>query len=226
MKRTLEPELMEEAEQASAYARADFNEPHSRIVEIFGEEFPGVDITGYILDLGSGPGDVSFRFAERFPRASIIGVDGSAAMIELAETAKAQKGGAAARVKFIKGIIAPRSVTPPIPRLSYDLIFSTSFLHHLHEPSVLWDYINEYASTGTKIFVTDLLRPRSRKEASRLVELYSAGEPEVLKRDFYNSLLAAFRPVEVTKQLENAGLNGFTVKVVSDRHMIIFGEKG
>ena len=60
--------------------------------------------------------------------------------------------------------------------------------------------------------------------AHRLVEHYSGDEPEVLKQDFYLSLLAAFEPEEVEEQLAAAGLSGLSVKVVSDRHLIVFGE--
>ena len=71
------------------------------------------------------------------------------------------------------------------------------------------------------VFVADLFRPRDRAEAGRLVELYSAREPEALKRDFFNSLLAAFTPEEVKGQLSRSGLDGFKVEVVSDRHMAV-----
>jgi SAM-dependent methyltransferase len=215
--RVLEPELMDDEEQARAYAGADFEEPHARIIELFDEEFP--EISGNILDLGCGPGDVTLRFAKRFPETRIIGVDGSAAMIELAERAKERKGGAAEGVTFIRGVIPG----PDVPRKPYSLIISTSFLHHLRDPGLLWETVKEYASAGTMVFVADLFRPGSRAEARRLVELYASGEPEILKKDFYNSLLAAFSPGEVEVQLSKAGLTGFTVRPVSDRHMIISG---
>jgi hypothetical protein len=57
-----------------------------------------------------------------------------------------------------------------------------------------------------------------------MVGQYAAGEPEILKRDFYNSLLAAFTPQEVEAQLAGAGLN-LSVDVISDRHMVIHGTR-
>jgi hypothetical protein len=56
--------------------------------------------------------------------------------------------------------------------------------------------------------------------------MYSPDEPEILRRDFYNSLLAAFEPKETRQQLAEAGLTELVVKEISDRHMLIFGEKG
>ena len=70
----------------------------------------------------------------------------------------------------------------------------------------------------------DLLRPDSRERAQQLVDCYAANEPDVLRRDFYNSLLAAYRLEEISAQLAAAGLAlALRVEVVSDRHFIAFG---
>lgn len=68
---------MEEPEQAIAYARADFEGPHSRLIDLFRERFPAAPREARALDLGSGPGDVAYRFAVAFPGWLIDGVDGS-----------------------------------------------------------------------------------------------------------------------------------------------------
>ena len=59
--------------------------------------------------------------------------------------------------------------------------------------------------------------------AARLVEVYCAGEPEVLRRDFFNSLLAAYREDDVRHQLRAAELGHLTVAAASDRHLIVWG---
>ena len=222
MERIVETELMGEEEQAQAYAHADFEESHRRVIELFDAVFPGAAIRGTILDLGCGPGDVTFRFAKRFPGVSIIGVDGSAAMIDLANERKEREGKAGKCVTFLKGFIPGKT----IPRGEYGVIISTSFLHHLHDPSVLWRTIAEHAIPGSKLFVYDLFRPPERTVALQIVEQYAGNEPEILKRDFYNSLRAAFEPREVEQQLADSGLSELSVEVVSDRHLIVYGEKG
>jgi hypothetical protein len=45
----------------------------------------------------------------------------------------------------------------------------------------------------------------------------------VLRKDFRNSLFAAFEPREVVAQLRDAGLAGLDVGVVSDRHLAVLG---
>ena len=221
MERIREPELMEKGEQAEAYANADFEESHGRIVELFDAAFPAAAINGPLLDLGCGPGDVTFRFARRFPQVTIVAVDGSAAMIALANKRKERENEVGKNITFMEAVM-PGGL---IPRRVYDSIISTSFLHHLHDPAVLWETVGAHASPGTRLFVYDLFRPKDRHEAMRLVELYAGSEPEVLKKDFYNSLLAAFEPAEVEHQLSMSGLSELSVTVVSDRHMTICGEK-
>jgi hypothetical protein len=88
---------------------------------------------------------------------------------------------------------------------------------------VLWSTLRSWGHAGSALFVMDLLRPASRAAAQDLVERYSGGEPELLRRDFYHSLLAAYRPDEVRAQLERAGLARLRLAVVSDRHFAVWG---
>jgi SAM-dependent methyltransferase len=218
MQRVLEPELMDDAAQALAYARADFGEPNSRFVEEFGRRFPEFD-AGLMADLGCGPGDIVMRFARRYPRANFVGVDGAEAMLAHGRAALAGEPALAARVSFERGLLpgAPRGTA------AFDAVVSNSLLHHLHDPAVLWATVRRIGRPGAAVMVMDLARPGSRQRAADIVEQYSAGEPEVLCTDFFNSLLAAFEPVEVEAQLSRAGLDGFTVGMVSDRHWVASG---
>ena len=218
MQRIPEPELMDDPVQAEAYAAADFDEAHSRIVAAFEACFPDAGVTGRILDLGCGPGDISLRFAARYPACTVTGVDGSAAMIRLANRRRTIDA-AGDRVAFVEGSIPGA----PIPAVRYAAIISNSLLHHLHRPQVLWETVASYADPDTRIYVVDLRRPQSTDMARRLVEEYAAGEPDILRRDFYNSLCAAFTPREVEMQLAAAGLDGLSVQVISDRHLAVHG---
>jgi SAM-dependent methyltransferase len=123
------------------------------------------------------------------------------------------------RVSFVEGSIPDA----PIPRLSYAAVMAHSFLHHLHAARVLWDTVKEYAPPGALIFVSDLRRPASADEARRVIGERAAGEPEVLRRDFYNSLCAAFTPAEVAEQLRCAGLTELNVRPEGDIHLIASG---
>ncbi len=217
MERILEPELMLGQEQSLAYARADFEEPHRRVLEEFQSVF-GDELDGDVLDLGCGPGDITLRFARAYSRTRLVGIDGSPAMIALARQEVEKEDALKGRVSFIEGII-PDAQIPPLP---WQAIVSNSLLHHLHRPEVLWETVRRCATAGTRIFIYDLRRPPTPQKAREFVELYAAGEPEILRSDFYHSLLAAFEVEEVREQLEQAGLD-LTVRPIGDRHLVVHG---
>ncbi len=220
MNRIPEPELMLEQEQARAYFEANFEEPHGRFIELFARSFPGETAVGDVLDLGCGSADISLRFARAYPQARVHGVDGSEAMLRFGKQAVCREE-LEERVQLIHCTLP----TMELPLKSYDGVISNSLLHHLQDPQVLWQTIEQLALPEAPIFVMDLMRPGSQKQAEKLTETYAAGEAEILKRDFYRSLLAAYREDEIQSQLQEAGLNQLSVEVVSDRHMIIWGRR-
>jgi SAM-dependent methyltransferase len=217
MQRVPEPELMLDAAQTRAYAEADFDAPHSLCIEQLQRRCP-LPERGRALDLGCGPGDISLRLARALPGWSVDALDGSPAMLDLAAAA-ATRAGLQTRVRFYRAIL-PHD---PPPADAYDLIVSNSLLHHLADPAVLWSSVLRCGRAGTCVFVMDLLRPASDAEARALVARYASSEPDVLQRDFYNSLRAAYRPDEVREQVVAAGLAQFAIDVISDRHLIVCG---
>ena len=220
LERTVEPELMNDEEQANAYAEADFVAPHERFVDLFQWKFPDIDLNGQVLDLGCGPGDVMVRFARRFPGSFITGVEGASAMVNLAKQ-RIQDEGLIYRLSVVEGLLP--GVELPNHDHDYKAIISNSLLHHLHKPEVFWEEIHNHAQPGTVIYVKDLMRPKTVEQAQEFKERYVANEPEVLQEDFYNSLLAAFTIDEIRDQLEAANLGHLTVEAVSDRHLIVYG---
>jgi len=218
MKRLLEPELMIEPEQVSAYAEADFEEPHSNFIDLLKQYCVRVDEVKLVLDLGCGPGDITFKFAKAFPGARIDAVDGSREMLNFAEDILEGKPEIHGKINYIHSMIQDFDSAG-----EYDLIISNSLLHHLSDPLVFWNKIKKLSSPETYIFIMDLLRPDTIEEAQRLRDLYVKEEPEVLQRDFYNSLLAAFEIHEIKEQVTKVGLGNLEIKQVTDRHLIVFG---
>jgi ubiquinone/menaquinone biosynthesis C-methylase UbiE len=219
MRRTPEPELMQTEAQAKAYAEADFDEPHSRCISLFQESFPDVEVTGFVVDLGCGPGDIARRFARAYPQATVHGVDGSATMLAYGERQMRQDPALRDRVALIYGYLPGARM----PRDQYDAVICNSLLHHLADPQVLWRSVRRFAGPGAPVLVMDLMRPPSHEVAHQMTDTYAAGEPEVLRRDFYNSLLAAYTPDEIRAQLREARLDFLQVREVSDRHLVIAG---
>jgi len=208
---------MDDPDQAKAYADSDFTEPHNAFIAYFRERFPDFS-GGSILDIGCGPADPTIRFAHAYPDADLIGLDGSEEMLSRARQAVRTEG-LSERIQLVQAMLR-EDVFPPG---SFAAIICNSFLHHLEDPQILWRSIRQLAKVDAPVLVMDLMRPDSEKRARELVALHAQGAPELMAHDFYNSLLAAFRPEEVHGQLAEAGLL-FQIDVVSDRHMVIHGK--
>lgn len=233
MNRICEPELMLEPIQARAYAEADFNGSDrtftARILTLLAApaamqaERPPLRI----VDLGCGPGNISFRLASALPEALLLGIDGAAAMLEAARARQALEPRRWPGLRFLQARLplAPEvlgGVSTPF-RPPYDLVVSNSLLHHLHDPAVLWATIRTLAAPGALVVVRDLRRPMTEAAVRGLMRRHAARAPAVLRRDFSHSLRAAFRPREVADQLKAAGLSHFAVSELGDRHLEVVG---
>jgi SAM-dependent methyltransferase len=220
MERIPEPaELMDDAAQALAYDQGDFTTAHSRRVELFRERYPQRDIVGAVLDLGSGTGDMLERFGAAYPQTQFVAVDGASAMLDLARRRVDANPRLQGRVNFVTAFLP----TGHIPLGDYRVVMSHSMLHHLFEPQVLWQTIKRHAGHGSFVFVADLRRPASEQAAAQIIEQLAGNEPEVLRRDFYNSLCAAFTADEVRAQLAQAGLDELHVEEADDNHLLVHG---
>jgi ubiquinone/menaquinone biosynthesis C-methylase UbiE len=215
MERILEPEIMEGAAEADAYARADFADSNQWYAEHFTTDYP--QHLREIVDLGCGPADVPLRIARLAQKVRITAVDGSAAMLEFAR-------GAVSKAKLADRITLHEGRLPGLrlPEHHFDAVLSKDMLHHLPDPQALWSEARRLARPGAAVYVMDLVRPDSPGAAREIVEQVAPNEHPILKEDFYNSLCAAFTVEEVRDQLAKAGLP-LTVEKVTARHMRISG---
>jgi len=217
IERIPEPELMDDPEQARAYAGADFSEPHQAFIERFAQCFPR-HRPRRVLELGCGAADITIRFARAHPGCDLTGVDGAPAMLALAQEA-VTRAGLADRIQLREVRLPGKTLAQHV----FDTVISNSLLHHLADPQVLWRTVADCAEPGAAVFIMDLRRPDTRDQAGRLVQEYSGNEPEVLRRDFFNSLLAAYRPEEIAAQLARVNLSCLQVEAVGDRHVVVHG---
>ena len=217
MNRILEPELMTDQEQAEAYAAADFATVNQGFVDRFRALFP--DFTrGRLVDLGCGPADIPIRFCRALPAVTVTGVDGSEAMLAPGRRA-VTAAGLAARVELVRARLPGLGRVPG----GFHAVVSNSLLHHMPHADVFWSEVARLGRAGAPALVMDLHRPDSPERARAIVETYSRSEPEVLKRDFFHSLCAAFTLAEVRSQLVRAGLDRLRCEMASDRHWVAWG---
>jgi ubiquinone/menaquinone biosynthesis C-methylase UbiE len=208
---------MEDLEQAKAYSAADFSIPNQRFADQLVESFP--ECIHRAIDIGCGSADIPIRLARMLPSIQITAVDASRAMIKLAQEGITGSG-------FTDRIDLQQAYLPGLPfrAHSFDTIISNSFLHHLPDPALFWREVAQLGSKHAVVFVMDLFRPDSSETAATIVESAAADEHPLLKRDFYNSLLAAFTVAEVKQQLVAAGLSELALNMVSERHWLVSGQ--
>ena len=221
MQRVPEPELMDDADQARAYAAADFTAGDQQTIALIRalvSENATVASPARVIDLGCGPGNITLRLGEVFPEAEVIGVDGADAMLKLA---RARASAQDCRVQFLECPLQRLNDSPLVG--TADLIVSNSLLHHLHQPDLLWMLTRTLARPGCRVLHRDLRRPASPAELDRLQRRHLPDAPQVLINDFRASLAAAFEPEEVESQLRNAGLTRLTVVAEDDRYLVVSG---
>src|SRR5262249_6886837 len=78
------------------------------------------------LDLGAGTGYFAAQFLSRYPVATLVAVDGAAAMVDLA---RARLGAAVARVEFVIGDLRDLSRLLGDAAPAFDVAFSSFALH-------------------------------------------------------------------------------------------------
>lgn len=220
MDRITEAELMQGEEQSKAYAFADFSKAHNLFIESFREKFTDIpaNFNDVVLDLGCGPCDITRRFANAYPDVGFHAVDGAFEMLKFGQQLN-YKTGLSQRIKLIEACLPDVQ----LPQQHYHIIISNSLLHHLHDPFVLWETIQQHAKPFAHVFVMDLIRPLDEQTVQFLQSEYTENEPDILKLDFENSLRAAFTVKEVQQQLEEMNLTNLKVEQISELHMIIYG---
>jgi SAM-dependent methyltransferase len=220
MQRTPEPELMNEQDQAAAYAAEDWSESHGRIPGYFRERFPDFS-AGMVLDLGCGAADVTVRFVQAFPGVTALGVDGSNAMLAFGRN-RVHAERLELRIRLENHYLPD----PSLETQSFDALISNSLLHHFLDPVAFWRTAAKCVKPGGSILVVDLFRPADPGSAVRLVNQHAKDAPTVLRRDFLASLHAAYTLDEVRQQLIAAGLPQLRVEQVDELHFVGWGNSG
>lgn len=209
MKRILEPEVMDTAEEADGYDSMDHSEPNAnflaRLVEL--------GARGRILDIGTGPGHIPLLVCARIAGSRIVGVDLSKNMLRHAERHRLASP-FAERIEFrladAKGLDFEDG--------EFDCVYSNTILHHIPDPKPFLAEAWRVLRKGGVLLIRDLFRPGDEKRADELVRLHAAGADAYQQGLFRASLGAAFEPDELRRIARDAGVDAEVV-IDTDRHM-------
>jgi ubiquinone/menaquinone biosynthesis C-methylase UbiE len=208
--RTLEPEVMDTAEEARDYDAMD----HAQVNRVFVTDFLAAwDGRGPVLDVGTGTAQIPIELARRAPSAEVVGVDLADHMLRLARN-NVRRAGLEGRVRVercdAKGL--------PYPDAYFGAVISNSIVHHIPEPAGVLAEMPRVIRPGGTLFVRDLLRPEDENQLRHLVATYAGDANAHQQQMFADSLRAALTLAEVRGLVAGLGFDPEAVRRTTDRH--------
>jgi SAM-dependent methyltransferase len=228
--RTLEPEVMDTAEEVADYDAMD----HATVNRVFVDDFlaawgggsdphPGGGAAkhselGRVLDVGTGTALIPIELGRRGVACRVTAIDLAAEMLKLARQNVAAAG--------LSEVIALELVDAkglPYGDATFDAVMSNSIVHHIPQPRGTLAEMRRVVKRGGLLFVRDLLRPESSEEVERIVEMYAGRENAHQRQLFRQSLHAALTVDEVRGLLRELSLPEGWARQTSDRHWTLWG---
>ncbi len=230
MERTVEPELMEKEDQVISYAKADFSEGENNLIKQINYYFMKNNIhfneKELIVDLGCGPGNISEKLSMKWPKAYVVGIDGSKEMIRVAELNKKNSLNRS-RLKNLRYICADIK-SLKLSDISYgkniSLLVSNSLIHHITYLDNFFNCIERLSSNLTINFHKDLKRPNDEKSALYLKEKCGEKYNDILTNDYYASLKASYTSKELKDFIFKNKLSSLEVFEEGDQYLVIYGK--
>ena len=230
MERTVEPELMEREDQVISYAKADFSEEENNLINQINYYLIKNNISlneeELIVDLGCGPGNISEKLSIKWPKANVVGVDGSKEMIRIAELNK-KKYSSSSRLKNLRYICADIKQLNPneiSQEKNISLLVSNSLIHHITYLDDFFNCIKRLSSNLTINFHKDLKRPNDEKLALELKEKCAEKYNDILTNDYYASLKASYTLKELKNYIFKNKLSSLEVFEEGDQYLVIYGK--
>jgi ubiquinone/menaquinone biosynthesis C-methylase UbiE len=210
LSRQLEPELMDDPQEAVAYDEMD----HAAVNAVFVEDLltaglPGPDV----LDMGTGTARIPIELCRRAADCRVMASDGAVAMLDVARYNVALAA-LDYRIQLHHGDARQLGFESEM----FDAVISNSLIHHVPDPAPVLAEMVRLVRPGGRLFVRDLYRPDSQAELERLVACYADGAPELARAMFRNSLQAALSLTEIQQLVVALGFPADAVTMTSDRH--------
>lgn len=241
--RTLEPEVMDTADEAADYDAMD----HSQVNRVFVDDFltevrrqrpqasdkkseSGRPMSGQssldpgpstldllpILDVGTGTALIPIELASRKLGFHITAVDLAAEMLAVGQR-NVERAGHCDCITLervdAKGL--------PYPDAAFHAVMSNSIIHHIPQPRGAVAEMLRVLKPGGLLFIRDLLRPETADEVEQLVRTYAGEESPRQQQLFRQSLHAALTVNEAAELMTSLNQPAHCVKQTTDRHWTI-----
>lgn len=214
LKRVLEPEVMDTAEEARDYNAMD----HSDVNRSFIDDFLAAGFeSGDVLDLGTGTALIPIELCKRLEQNDvdyrIMAADAAAHMLDLARL-NIESQNLQERIQLAQIDAKNMNYADGM----FDAVMSNSIIHHLPEPISCLKESVRITKPGGLLFFRDLLRPENDETVQELVQTYTGEENEHSQKMFDESLRAALTLDEIGEMIESLGFARSSVTQTSDRH--------
>jgi ubiquinone/menaquinone biosynthesis C-methylase UbiE len=205
LRRVPEPEVMDDKGEVEAYSSAAAQAHLSKIDDAFIEHALRL-VTGRergrAIDIGTGPGQIVLKLAERLGMWKFVGVDRSPNMVSRARS-RLESAGAdlAGRLEFQ----VADGTRLNFPDASFDLVVCNSVLHHIAEPQGLLAEIARVAKSGGALLLCDLCRP-SRLKYPLHIRWHGRHYSGLMHKLYCDSVRSAYTEPELQRLLDSSPL--------------------
>jgi ubiquinone/menaquinone biosynthesis C-methylase UbiE len=209
--RTLEPEVMDTAEEARDYDAMD----HAAVNRVFVDDFLafGGKVEGPILDVGTGTAQIPIELCRRVPTCQVTAIDLADHMLAVGRE-NVRRAGLEVRLHLERW----DAKEMPCGDGTFAAVISNSIVHHIPEPVAVFIEMVRVVRPGGALFVRDLLRPDDEATLRHLVDLHAAGANTHQRKMFADSLHAALSLAEVQSLVRQLGFPADSVRQTTDRH--------
>ncbi len=220
LKRILEPEVMDSAQEAKEYNAMDHGEVNRLFVADL-LEFSRISLgvadddfrLGDVLDLGTGTALIPLELCKQHLSCRVMAVDMAVSMLDLAAY-NVQGAGLADRIQLSQADAKQLNFHDQM----FDVVISNSIIHHIPEPLACLREMKRVTREGGILFVRDLMRPADAETLAQLVETYTGDETTYSQKLFADSLHAALSLDEIRAMVQEIGFDPKSVTATSDRH--------
>ncbi len=215
LERVLEPEVMNDLQEAIEYHDMDFTEVNRAFVRDLLAFASQEDRTlgRDILDLGTGTARIPVELCLQAPSLRVMAADASSEMLELARY-HIEINHMLDRIQLHRTDAKKLVFGPSF----FDAVISNSLVHHLPQSEAFFAEALRVLRPGGFLFVRDLFRPASQEQVESLVAQHVGNESPRSQQLFRQSLQAALTTEELAKILAELGVDASCIQMTSDRH--------
>ncbi len=217
LSRVLEPEVMNDRDEAVQYNDMDHTEVNRNFVTDLLAAGPlGLDC----LDLGTGTALIPIELCLRNEDVRVMATDASSVMLDLARY-RLEINSLTQRIQLHLGDAKKLIFEDHF----FDTVMSNSLVHHLPSHETFFKEAMRVLRPNGLLFVRDLCRPASLVQLESLVSTYAAHETPSSQQMLRQSLHAALSLDEIRSLATDAGLPADCVAMSSDRHWTLSARK-